>query len=36
MDYEKAVITITGPSNMQLLKFWPINFSNFQIKKGKE
>ena len=26
----KAVLTITGPSNIQLLKFWLFNFSNFQ------
>ena len=26
----KVVLTITGPSNIQLLKFWLFNFSNFQ------
>ena len=26
---EKALFPITGPSNIQLLKFWLFNFSNF-------
>ena len=29
-SYEKALFTITGLSNIQLLKFWLFNFSNFQ------
>ena len=28
--YEKAVFTITGPVNIQLLKLWLFKFSNFQ------
>ena len=27
---KKALFTITGPPNIQLLKFWLFNFSNFQ------
>ena len=30
-SYEKPLFTITGPSKIQLLKFWRFNFSNFQI-----
>ena len=29
-SYEKVVFTITRLSNIQLLKFWLFNFSNFQ------
>ena len=29
-SYEKPLFTITGPSKIQLLKFWRFNFSNFQ------
>ena len=29
-SYGKALFTITRPSNIQLLKFWLFNFSNFQ------
>ena len=29
-SYEKAAFTITGPLNIQLLKFWLFNSSNFQ------
>ena len=30
--FRKAVFTITGSSNIQFLKFWLFNFSNFQIQ----
>ena len=30
-SYEKAVFTITGPLNIQLLKFWLFTLSNFQM-----
>ena len=30
-SYEKTMFTITGASNVQLLKFWLFNFPNFHI-----
>ena len=35
LSYEKAVFTFTGPPNIQLLKFWLFNFSNFQTTFAK-
>ena len=33
--HKKTAFTITGPSNIQLLKFWLVNFPNFQTTFAK-